>query len=70
METKTSQYPPLERVTKPNLTTCEAAHYLNRHPQTLRGWACQRGGPIRPRRIYGMLAWPTAEIKRLVGVTK
>ena len=65
----TVQYLPLEQVTRPNLTTAETAHYLNRRPQTLRGWACLENGPIRPRRIGGLLAWSTAEVKALAGVT-
>ena len=60
--------PPLEQVTKPNLTTGECAHYLNRRPQTLRGWASTEAGPLRPKRIHGLLAWSTAEVKALVGV--
>lgn len=64
----TGQFLPLEQVTRPNLKTEEAAHYLNRRPQTLRAWACLENGPIRPRRIAGLLAWPTAEIKALAGV--
>ena len=64
----TAQYPPLEQVTKPNLTTAEAAYYLNRRPQTLRGWACLENGPLRPNRIGGLLAWSTATIKALTGV--
>jgi hypothetical protein len=64
----TTPYPPLELVTKPNLTTCEAAHYLNRRPQTLRVWACREEGPLRPSRVHGLLAWPTASVKALVGV--
>jgi hypothetical protein len=61
-------YPPLELVTRPNLTTAEAAYYLNRRPQTLRGWACNEDGPLRPKRIGGLLAWSTIETKALVGV--
>ncbi len=61
-------FPPLEQVTKPNLTTSEASHYLNRRPQTLRAWACREDGPIRPTRVHGLLAWPTAATKRIVGV--
>ena len=61
-------YPPLEQVTKPNLTTGELAYYLNRRPQTLRGWACLENGPIRPKRIGGILAWSTLQAKELVGV--
>jgi len=62
-------YPPLELVTKPNLTTAELAYYLDRAPQTLRGWACRSGtGPMKPKRIGGILAWSTAEAKALAGV--
>jgi hypothetical protein len=63
------QYAPLEQVTKPNLTTAELAYYLNRAPQTLRGWACRSGtGPMKPKRIGGILAWSTVEAKTLAGV--
>jgi hypothetical protein len=64
-----AQYQPLAQVTRPNLKTEEAAHYLNRRPQTLRIWAMRDGkGPLRPRRIGGLLAWSTAEVKALAGV--
>lgn len=63
------QFPPLALVTKPNLTTGECAYYLNRAPQTLRTWAMRDGtGPLRPRRIGGLLAWSTADVKTLCGV--
>lgn len=65
----TGQYLPLEQVTKPNLKTEEAAFYLNRRPQTLRAWACLENGPLRPTRINGLLAWNTATVKALAGVT-
>lgn len=61
-------YPPLEHVTRPTVTTGEAAHYLNRRPQTLRGWACAEDGPLRPIRVNGRLAWPVAELRRVLGV--
>lgn len=61
------RFPPLESVTQPNVTTEQAAHYLNRRPQTLRGWACFEDGPLRPLRINGRLAWPVAEIRRITG---
>lgn len=64
----TGQYLPLEQVTRPNLKTEEAAHYLNRRPQTLRAWACLENGPLRPRRVGGLLAWATADVKTLCGV--
>ena len=60
-------YPPLELVNKPNVTTAEAAYYLNRRPQTLRIWAMNQH-PIRPFNIHGRLAWPVTELKRLLGV--
>ena len=59
----------LDRETRPAVDTATAAHYLNRRPQTLRNWACHEDGPIRPIRVHGRLAWPTAEIRRLMGVT-
>ena len=62
------KYLPLEQVNKPNLTTAEASYYLNRRPQTLRGWACLENGPLRPTRIGGLLAWNTATVKALAGV--
>ena len=64
----TAQYLPLEQITRPNLKTNEAAFYLNRAPQTLRAWACLENGPLRPTRINGLLAWPTATVKALAGV--
>jgi hypothetical protein len=67
MQTNT-QYPPLEQVTRPNVETAAAAFYFNRKPQTLREWACFENGPIRPLRIQGRLAWPVADLKRVLGV--
>ena len=64
-----AQYLPLHLVTRPNLTTAETAYYLNRRPQTLRGWACLENGPLRPTRIGGLLAWNTETVKALAGVT-
>ncbi len=68
METATRQYPPLEEVTRPAVDTASAAYYLGRQPQTLRGWACLENGPLRPLRVHGRLAWPVADIRRLLGV--
>jgi hypothetical protein len=64
----TAPFPALALVNKPNLTTAETAYYLNRRPQTLRGWACLENGPLRPTRIGGLLAWSTATVKALAGV--
>lgn len=63
------QFPPLELVNRPTVPTPQAAHYLNRRPQTLRIWAMREDGPIRPIRVHGRLAWPVAEIKRVLGVS-
>ncbi len=60
-----SSYPPLDQVTTPNVDTGAAAHYLLRKRNTLRVWA-MRGHPIKPLRVNGRLAWPVAEIRRLV----
>jgi hypothetical protein len=63
-----STFPPLETLTRPAVDTAAAAHYLNRRPQTLRGWACLENGPLRPIRINGRLAWPVSELRRMLGV--
>ena len=61
-------FPPLETVTSPNVGTAAAAYYLNRKPQTLREHACRDTGPVRPIRIHGRLAWPVAELRRVLCV--
>ncbi|SEM77557.1 hypothetical protein SAMN05216325_10290 [Nitrosomonas marina] len=68
MEKFNNQFPPIEQVTRTAVTTNEAAFYLNRKPQTLRIWAMNENGLIRPIRINGRLAWPVSEIKQLLGV--
>ena len=71
-EKKTPQcaqtFPPLESVTRPAVDTAAAAYYLNRAQQTLRLWASQENGPLRPMRINGRLAWPVSDLRRLLGV--
>lgn len=64
------QYQPLEQVTKPNLTTAELAYYSNMAEQTWRVKACYDTAPegLRPLRVCGKLAWPTAGAKKLLGV--
>ena len=66
----TAQYLPLEQVTKPNLTTAELAFYSNMAAQTWRVKACYDTAPegLRPLRVCGKLAWPTAGAKKLLGV--
>ena len=66
--TAPQQFPTLESVTRPNVDNATAAYYLNRRPQTLRVWACLENGPLRPIRISGRLAWPVAELKRVLGM--
>ncbi|TSA14894.1 MAG: hypothetical protein D4R79_02350 [Comamonadaceae bacterium] len=63
-------YPPLEQVTKPNLTTAELAYYSNMAEQTWRVKACYDTAPdgLRPLRVCGKLAWPTVGAKKLLGV--
>jgi len=62
------QFPPLEQITRPTVPTEQAGYYLDRRPQTMRGWACLENGPLRPIRINGRLAWPVAELRRVLGV--
>lgn len=62
------QLTPLTQESRIALPTSEAARHLNRAQQTLRLWACYECGPIRPIRVNGRLAWPIAEIRRLLGV--
>jgi hypothetical protein len=63
-------YPPLSQVTKPNLTTKELAYYSDMAEQTWRVKACYETFPdgLRPLRVCGKLAWPTAGAKKLLGV--
>lgn len=71
MKTETQQFPPLELENRPRVSTKQAAYYLNRRPQTLRGWASAETFPdgLRPVRVYGILGWPMAGIRRLLGVS-
>ena len=63
-----STFPPLAQEQRTHVDTAATAYYLTRRPQTLRGWACHEDGPLRPVRIMGRLAWPVADIRRLLGV--
>lgn len=64
------EFPPLERVNRPTVSTEQAAYYLNRRPQTMREWAAKGVGVMRPLRINGRLAWPVSELRRVLGVTQ
>lgn len=59
-------FPSLENETRTNVETASAAHHLMRKPQTLRIWACKENGPLRPIRVHGRLAWPVAELRRIL----
>lgn len=59
---------PLATETRATLPTPEAAFHLSRAQQTLRLWAMRQNGPVRPMRINGRLAWPVADLKRVLGV--
>lgn len=73
-ETKSAiqPFPPLEAVSRPTVPTDQAAYYLNRRPQTMRGWASEEKYPegLRPVRINGRLGWPVAGIRAVLGVAK
>lgn len=67
---ETRLFPPLEAVTRPTVPTEQAAYYLNRRPQTMRGWACAETFPdgLHPVRVHGRLGWPVAGIRRALGI--
>lgn len=68
MACKVIKVVPLTEETRSLLPTPEAAIHLNRAQQTLRLWASNEDGPLRPIRIGNRLGWKVADIKALVGV--
>ena len=70
--TEPQHFPLLELVNRSHVPTEQAAHYLLRRPQTLRGWACAETFPngLRPVRVHGRLGWPTAGIRAVLGVAQ
>lgn len=58
-------YPALDQITRTHITTEEAAYYLNRKPQTLRGWAMTNRN-VTPTRLCGRLAWPVEGIRKVL----
>lgn len=68
MHARANQPMALAHEVRSALPTNEAAHHLSRAEQTLRLWAALGKGPLQPRRVGGRLAWPTDEIRRLLGV--
>lgn len=63
-----ADFVPLHLETRTHVFTKVMCHHLGRKEQTARGWACHEDGPLRPIRVCGRLAWPVAEIKRILGV--
>jgi hypothetical protein len=68
MAAKTFQPTPLAQETRAALPTPEAAYHLNRAQQTLRLWAMRGDGAVKPLRINGRLAWPVADLRKVLGV--
>jgi hypothetical protein len=66
---ESQRFLPLECENRPAVETAAAAHYIGRRPNTLRIWSSHGKGPITPIRINGRLAWPVADIKRLLEVS-
>ena len=65
------RFAPLAQEQRTHVDTAAAAHYLNRRPQTLRGWHCHGAFPtdgLRPLVINSRLAWNVAAIKSVMGV--
>ena len=63
-------YTPLAQEQRTHVDTNAAAYYLNRRPQTLRGWHCHGDFPtngLRPLVLNGRLAWSVAAIKAVMG---
>ena len=66
------KYTPLAQVQRTHVDTNAAAYYMNRQPQTLRGWHCHGQFPtedLRPLVLNGRLAWSVAAIKAAMGGT-
>lgn len=58
-------FPSIREETRINVDTETAAHWLSRSPATLYEWSSRGIGPLKPRRIGGMLAWNVDEIRAL-----
>lgn len=59
-------YTALENEQRMHVDTACAAFHLIRQPQTMRVWASQENGPMRPLRINGRLTWSVAEIRKIL----
>ena len=62
------RFTPLHNETRTAVPTDCAAFHLNREPQTLQLWSSKGSGPIKPIRINGRLAWPVADLRRVLEV--
>lgn len=63
--TNKATFPPIHEETRELVGTPQAAYYLLRAEQTLRTWAMNGDGLVRPVRIGKRLGWPMAEIRRV-----
>lgn len=68
MQTTAPSITPLANEARATLPTNEAARHLNRSAWTLYQWASRENGPIKPIRVSGRLAWPVAELRRVLEV--
>ncbi len=62
---------PLAQEQRTHVDTNAAAHYLNRRPQTLRGWHSSGAFPtagLRPLVLNGRLAWSVSALKSAMRV--
>ena len=66
--TPTNTITPLALETRVTIPTREAAQHLHRAEQTLRLWASEEIGLIRPIRIGRRLGWKVSDIRALLGV--
>jgi len=60
-------FTPLDLETRTHICTAHAAHLLGRTSHCLRRWA-MTGKPIAPVKFNGRLAWPVAELRRVLAV--
>lgn len=67
-KTQPTDFLPLHLEIRTHVSTKVMCYHLGRQEQTARGWACHEDGPLRPTRVCGRLAWPVADIKRILGV--
>lgn len=65
--TAVEKFPSIDEVTGAVVSTAQAAYYLMRRPQTLRLWAMNESGLLRPIRIGSRLGWRVSEIRKIVG---